>query len=166
MTLKNRYRPTAAVATAVAMICILSMVALAADGIFAGKWKGQPKASATPPAAPGAGAGRPGGFGGGGGGGGRPGGFGGGGGAGQQVTLNLKHNPKDNKLGGNIVFGDTDAFDVKDGKVEGNTFTFKAGRAPQPIYIYKGELKEDEIILVRTQEDGKGRPQEYSLKKK
>jgi hypothetical protein len=75
---------------------------------------------------------------------------------------------KDNKLSGNIVFGDNDAFDVKDGKIEGTTFTFKAGRAPQPTYLYKGELKENEILLSRVQEGGGGggRTQEYILKKK
>jgi hypothetical protein len=81
------------------------------------------------------------------------------------VSLNLKQS-KDNKLSGNIVFGDNDAYDVKEGKAEGNTFTFKAGRAPQPTYDYKGELKDGTITLTRLAPDGRGRPQEYVLTKK
>jgi hypothetical protein len=92
------------------------------------------------------------------------GGFGGGGGA-QKVSLNLKQS-KDNKISGNIVFGENNADDVKDGKAEGNTITFKAGRAPQPIYQYKGELKDNQLVLTRTSPDGKGRPTEFLLSKK
>jgi len=181
MTSKNRFRPANAVIQAAALLCIVSLIAWAADSPFAGKWKGEAKAAAAPTGGAGApgGAGASGGGGapGGGGGGGGRGGFGGGGGGGrggfgggfgaggaQKVSLNLKQ--KDNKLSGNIVFGDNDAYDVKDGKIEGNTFTFKAGRAPQPTYIYKGELKENEILLSRVQEGGGGRPQDYVLKKK
>jgi hypothetical protein len=57
---------------------------------------------------------------------------------------------------------------VKDGKVEGNTITFKAGRAPQPTYEYKGELKDDTLTLTRLAPEGGrgGRAQDYVLKKK
>jgi len=64
------------------------------------------------------------------------------------------------------VFGEGDATDVKDGKVDGNTITFKAGRAPQPIYDYKGELKDSQLVLTRNSPDGKGRATEFVLTKK
>jgi hypothetical protein len=193
MSQKNR--PCAVpLAIIVLLICTLSLTVLAADGEFSGKWKGEAKAAApaarggaapaagpagaqgTPdgatsgaaaPAPTGGGGGRGGGFGGGRGGGfGAPGGGAGGfGGGSQKVSLNLKQS-KDNKLSGNIVFGDSDAYDVKEGHVEGNTITFKAGRAPQPIYEYKGELKENSLTLTRTAPDGRGRPQDYVLTKK
>jgi hypothetical protein len=62
--------------------------------------------------------------------------------------------------------GDSDAYDVKEGKVEGNTITFKATRTAQPTYEYKGELKGNELTLTRNSPDGRGRPQEYVLTKK
>ena len=80
------------------------------------------------------------------------------------MSLNLKQS-KENKVSGNIVFG-SEAFDVKNGQIEGNILTFKAGRSPQPIYDYKAELKEGQILLTRTSPDGRGRPQEYVLAKK
>lgn len=131
-------------------------------------------AAAAPAGAGGAGgrggAGGGGGRGGAGGGGGRGGGAGFGGGAGgfggpQKVSLNLKQS-KDNKVSGNITFGETDTNDVKDGKVDGNTLTFKAGRAPQPIYEYKAELKDNQMVLTRNSPDGRGRATEYVLTKK
>ncbi len=47
-----------------------------------------------------------------------------------KVALNLKVS-KENKVSGNITFGETDTNDVKEGKIDGNILTFKAGRAPQ-----------------------------------
>jgi hypothetical protein len=144
---------------AAGLICLSALVVYAADGEFAGKWKGEMKAAAVPEGAPGAGAGGRGGFGGGG-----RGGFGGGGP--QKVSLNLKHDAKTNKLSGNFVLGDNDAYDVKDGIVEGNKIYFKAGRAPQPIYEYSGVmLKEDELTLTRKADGARGRPVEYILKR-
>jgi hypothetical protein len=55
---------------------------------------------------------------------------------------------------------------VKEGKVEGNILTFKAGRAPQPIYEYKAELKDDELILTQDSPGGRGRTQQFVLSKK
>ena len=191
---KINYRPGVSRTLILALICVFSVIVIAADGQFAGKWKGEAKpAAAPPPAAPGGGGAAPaagggppttggapglGGPGGRGGGGGR-GGFGGGGGRGgfgggfapqpQKVSLNLKQS-KDNKLSGNIVInsgGNDETYDVKEGKVEGDTFTFKAGRAPQPIYDYKGELKDGTLTLTRlAPEGGRGRAQEYVLTKK
>jgi hypothetical protein len=80
------------------------------------------------------------------------GGFGGGGGGGGgplKVTLNLKTKDKDTKATGNITVGET-TDDVKDGKIEGNRITFRAGRSPAPIYEYKGELNGDQLIMTRT----------------
>jgi len=183
---------------AMGLICLMAIAAYAADGEFAGKWKGEmkvtappargaagapgaggapteaPPAAAAPPSAP-AGGGGGGGRGGGGGGGGRGGGggfgggagaFGGGGGGAQKVSLNLKQS-KDNKLSGNITVGPGEADDVKDGKVENGKISFSAGRAPQPIYAYTGELKGDELILTRiAPAGGRGpRTQEFVLKK-
>jgi hypothetical protein len=39
--------------------------------------------------------------------------------------------------------------DVKEGKVDGNTITFKVGRSGQPLTEYKGELNGSELILTR-----------------
>jgi hypothetical protein len=111
----------------------------------------------TAPAAPGGGGGAPGG-GAARGGGGRGGGF-----ATQKVSLNLKQS-KDNKLSGNITFGESESLDVKEGKVDGNIITFKAGR-PQPL-DYKGELKGDELILSRENAGGRGPATQYVLSKK
>jgi len=174
-------------------VFLFTLAVLAEDLPFAGKWKGEMKIAAPPaggaqptgaptaaPGASGGGGGAPaaaptagGGGGGRGGSGGRGGagtgaggGFGGGfGGGAQKVSLNLKQS-KDNKISGNILFGEGNADDVKEGKVDGNTITFKAGRAPQPIYQYKGELKENQLVLTRTTPDGKGRPTEFVLTKK
>lgn len=165
---------------ALGLVFLLTMVVYAADPPFAGKWRGETRASgssggargpggpggpggATATAAPGGGAPAapaPGGPGGGGGG---RGGFGGGGfGGAQKVALNLKQS-KDNKLSGNITFGESESLDVKDGRVDGETITFKAGRAPQPIYEYKGELKGEELTLTRS---GNGPVMQYVLTKK
>jgi hypothetical protein len=144
------------------LICLLAMAAYAADINYAGNWKGETKAIPPPAAgAPGAGAtpSR---------GGGRGGGFGGGGGGGTtKVSLNLKQS-KENKLSGNITFGEGNADDVKEGKVEGDRITFSAGRAPQPIYAFMGEMKGDELILTRIAPAGDRGPRttEYILKKK
>jgi hypothetical protein len=79
------------------------------------------------------------------------------------VSLNLKQS-KDNKLSGNLTFGESEALDVKDGKVDGNTITFKAGR-PQPVE-YKGELKGSELILTRENSGGRGPATQFVLSKK
>ena len=144
--------------------------AYAEDPPFSGKWKGESRAAApagaaapgaAPGGAPGAGAaaaapagapggGAPGGGGRAGGGGGARGGFGGGGGGGgtQKATLNLKQS-KDNKISGNLTIGEAETLDVKEGKVDGNTITFKVGRSGQPLTEYKGELNGSELILTR-----------------
>jgi hypothetical protein len=154
---------------ALGLICGLILVVTAADREFAGKWKGEMKAPApvepggasqagAPTAGSGGGGGR---FGGGGG------RFGGGFGAGgfntgpQKVTLNLKQS-KD-KVSGNITIG-TQTEDVKDGRLSGNTITFKSGRAPQ-VYEYIGELNGEELRLTRHSSDGRTRPQEIILRK-
>jgi len=177
---------------AMGLICLVAMAAYAADGDFSGKWKGEAKASPlaargtrgapagapegnAAPSAPEApspttdvssGGGRGGGRGGRGGGGGFP-AAGSGGGNSSKVSLNLKQS-KDNKLSGNITFGDANADDVKDGKVEDGKISFSAGRAPQPIYAYTGEMKGDELILTRiAPAGGRGsRTTEYVLTKK
>lgn len=119
------------------IICLVAMSAHAADGNFAGNWKGEMKITAPPargafgsatatgaavpgttetpaPSAANSGAGaRAGGRAGG------PGGFGAGAGVSQEVSLNLKQS-KDNKLSGNITFGEGNADDVKEGRVEGD----------------------------------------------
>jgi hypothetical protein len=171
---ENRLK-TAAI-LALGLVFLLTVVAYADDPAFAGKWKGESRPAATPaPGAPGAGvtggavaapaggtpgggappAAAPGGGARGGGGGGR--GGGGGFGGPQKVTLNLKQS-KDNKLSGNITIAsanaDGEALDVKEGKVDGNTITFKAGR-PEPLE-YKGELKGEELTLTRTSTGGRG----------
>ena len=125
-----------------------------------------------------------GGFGGGGGGrggggfgGGRGGGIGGGGGfpAGggggfgpQKITLNikLKEDKKANetKASGNITIGETTE-DIKDGKVQGNTITFTAGRSPAPIYEYIGELNGDEIKMTRKDPARNGPGTQFTLKR-
>jgi hypothetical protein len=152
---------------AMGLVCILTLITMAADGDFGGKWKGETKpqaptgADVTARGGPGGGGGAAPRGGGGRGGAGRGGGFGGG--AAQKVTLNLKRS-KDNKVSGNITFGEGQTEDVKDGRVTGNSITFKSGRAPQ-IYEYIGELKGDELILTRVSSDGRTRPQEMVLKK-
>lgn len=167
------------------LICLTAMAAYGADGDFAGKWKGEAKAAAPPArgtaGAPGSGAPEAGappasapaaapGGGGRGGRGGGAGGFGGGfggGGAVQKVSLNLKQS-KDNKLSGNIVFDTGDALDVKDGKVEDGKISFSAGRAPQPVYAYTGEMKDNQLLLTRiAPAGGRGsRTTEFVLTKK
>lgn len=176
---------------ALGLVFLLTVVTYADDPSFSGKWKGEsrpaaargagapgaggpaagapagggaPPSVATAAPATGGGGGRAGGFGGGGGGG--RGGFGGGGGGGpQKVTLNLKQS-KENKVSGNITLGESDTNDVKEGKVDGNILTFKAGRAPAPILDYKAELKDGQITLTSTSSDGRGRATEYVLTKK
>ena len=77
-------------------------------------------------------------------------GFGGGrGGAAQKVTLNLKTKDNDTKASGNVTIGET-TDDVKDGKIDGNKITFRAGTSPAPIYEYAGELNGDEIRMTRS----------------
>jgi hypothetical protein len=191
MARADRHRLKHLAAIALGLVFLLTVVIYADDPPFSGKWKGESKPAAargagapgagapaagapggsTPPAgataapAPGGGGGGGrGGFGGGGGGG--RGGFGGGGGGGpQKVTLNLKQS-KENKISGNITLGETDTNDVKEGKVDGNVLTFKAGRAPAPILDYKAELKDGQMTLTSTSSDGRGRATEYVLTKK
>ena len=165
---------------AMGFVMLLTLVAYAADPPFSGKWKGQAKAvtvaapaAGAPGAAPAAGtptvgappvpaAGGPPAPAAGGGG---RGGFGGGSSGPQKVSLNLKQS-KENKVSGNITFGEAEPNDVKEGKVDGNILTFKAGRAPQPIYEYKGELKDNELILTQDSPGGRGRTQQFVLTKK
>ena len=64
------------------------------------------------------------------------------------MTLRLKQS-KDNKISGNVTVGEAETMDVKEGKVDGNTITFKVGRSGQPLTEYKGELKDKELILTR-----------------
>jgi hypothetical protein len=148
------------------VICLTAPAVVAADMEFSGKWKGESKPAAAPAAAEAA---APAPTTGGGGRGGGRGGFGGGRGGGfggpQKVTLNLKHNAKDNKVSGNIVVGET-VFDVKEGKVEGNKITFKAVTIGQPVVEYTAVmLKEGELNLTSKPTDGRGRATEYILKK-
>jgi hypothetical protein len=192
--MSNRLR--VGILLAIGLVSLAAVAAYAADGDFAGRWKGEQKvepaparsttagssataesgasatsqqAAAAPPAG-GGGRGGGGGFGGRGGGG--FGGFGGGSGGGfgggaQKVQMNLKQS-KEGKLSGNITFGEGNALDVKDGKVEGNRITFSAGRSPEPIYAYSGEIKGDELILTRIAPAGGRGPQttEFVLTKK
>jgi hypothetical protein len=152
--MSNRVRVV--ILMAMGLICVLAMAAYAADINFAGNWKGETSAAPPPAAGAGAASSR---------GGGRGGGFGGGGTT--KVSLNLKQS-KENKLSGNITFGEGNADDVKEGKVEGDRMTFSAGRAPQPIYAYTGEMKGDELVLTRIAPLGDRGPRttEYVLKKK
>ena len=170
MNQTRRIHPRPGILPALGLLFAPTLAVAAADGEFAGKWKGEMKAQT--PSAPAAGAAPTGNAptagGGAGAGGGRGGGRGGAGGAGgfgggpQKVTLNLKQS-KD-KVSGNITFGEGQAEDVKDGRISGNTITFKAGRALQ-IYEYLGELKGEELLLTRNSSDGRTRPQEIVLKK-
>jgi hypothetical protein len=158
--MSNRSRAGILISTG--LICLLAMAVHAADINFAGNWKGETKAT-PPPAAGAPGEGAPPSRGGG-----RAGGFGGGGGGTTKVSLNLKQS-KENKLSGNITIGDGgNADDVKEGKVEGDRITFSAGRAPQPIYAFVGEMKGDELLLTRIAPAGDRGPRttEYVLKKK
>lgn len=170
MARANQDRLKAAAVLALGLMLVIATGAYAEDPPFAGKWKGESRAAApaggaaapgaAPGGTPGAGAptaapagapggGAPGGGGRAGGGGGARGGFGGGGGGGpQKVTLNLKQS-KDNKISGNVTIGEAETLDVKEGKVDGNTITFKVGRSGQPLTEYKGELKDNELILTR-----------------
>ena len=189
MALQNRNRLRQLAVSAFGVACFVTLIAYAADGQFSGKWKGELKPAAPqarsgaptggPVSGPGAGttggtttaaaapapAPAPAPTGGGGRTGGR-GGFGGGfgGAAAQKVSLNLKQS-KDDKISGNIMYGDQQADDVRDGRATGNTLTFKAGKAPL-IYEYLGELKGEDLVLTRNSSDGKGRPQEIVLSKK
>lgn len=173
---------------AIAVVFLMAVAVYAADSEFGGKWKGESKPAAPPaggPAAggPGAGAapggappagggGGRGGFGGGGGGrggfGGGAGGFGGFGGV-QKIQINLKVN-KDGKASGNLTIGDGgQAYDVKDGKVVGNSITFSTTRSGEPVYNYLGELKGDEFTLQRIPQnldDRTNRITVFVLKKK
>jgi len=179
---------------ALAMLFVVSLAAYAADG-FNGKWKGElpnpfagrgggggsgTQAGGAPEGRGGAAGG--GGFGGGGGrgggfGGGRGGGIGGGGGfppgggggfGPQKITLNikLKEDKKANevKASGNITIGEMTE-DIKDGKVQGATITFTAGRAPAPLYEYTGELSGDEIKMTRKDPSRNGPGQQFTLKR-
>ena len=176
MARANQDRLKTAAVLALGLMLVIATGAYAEDPPFSGKWKGESRAAApaggaaapgaAPGGAPGAGAaaaapagapggGAPGGgaAGGGGragGGGGARGGFGGGGGGGgtQKATLNLKQS-KDNKISGNLTIGEAETLDVKEGKVDGNTITFKVGRSGQPLTEYKGELNGSELILTR-----------------
>ncbi len=122
MTRETRDRLPSAL-LAVGFVMLLTLVAYAADPPFSGKWKGQARAVAAPaagapgaapaagaptvgaPPAPAAGA-PPAPAGGGGGRGGPGGGFGGGSAGPQKVSLNLKQS-KENKVSGNITFGES-----------------------------------------------------------
>lgn len=162
----HRQKHTAFVA--LTLVFFLTAVVYAADPPFAGKWKGETRvvaAAAGGPGAPVAGGGAaaaPAGARGGRGGGGGRGGFGGGS---TKVALNLKVS-KENKVSGNVTFGESDTNDVKDGKIDGNILTFKAGRSSTQMTEYKAELKENEIILSQVTTGGPGRPQEWVLTKK
>jgi hypothetical protein len=187
MARANRDRLKAAALLAVGLMLLFTVGAYAEDPPFAGKWKGESRAAAPAggaggPGAPGGGGavaaapagapaggapggGAPGGGAPGGGGGGRGGGrggFGGGGSATEKVSLNLKQS-KDNKLSGNITFGESESLDVKEGKADGNVISFKAGR-PEALN-YKGELKGEELILTR-EGGGRGGTRTYVLTKK
>jgi len=173
MARANQDRLKTAAVLALGLMLVIATGAYAEDPPFSGKWKGESRAAApaggaaapgaAPGGAPGAGAaaaapagapggGAPGGGAGGGGraggGGGARGGFGGGGGGTQKATLNLKQS-KDNKISGNLTIGEAETLDVKEGKVDGNTITFKVGRSGQPLTEYKGELNGSELILTR-----------------
>ena len=174
MARANQDRLKTAAVLALGLMLVIATGAYAAyaeDPPFSGKWKGESRAAApaggaaAPGAAPGGtagagaataapagapGGGAPGGGGRAGGGGGARGGFGGGGGGGgtQKATLNLKQS-KDNKISGNLTIGEAETLDVKEGKVDGNTITFKVGRSGQPLTEYKGELNGSELILTR-----------------
>ena len=172
MARANQDRLKTAAVLALGLMLVIATGAYAAyaeDPPFSGKWKGESRAAApaggaaAPGAAPGGtagagaataapagapGGGAPGGGGRAGGGGGARGGFGGGGGGTQKATLNLKQS-KDNKISGNLTIGEAETLDVKEGKVDGNTITFKVGRSGQPLTEYKGELNGSELILTR-----------------
>jgi hypothetical protein len=189
MAQANRERLKTAALLALGLMLLFTVGLYAEDPPFSGKWRGESRvaasgsgpggapesgpgggtAAAAPAGAPGGGAtpgggapgaGAPSGRGGAAGGGAR-GGRGGGGGP-QKVSLNLKQS-KDDKLSGNITFGEGESLDVKEGKVDGNTITFKAGR-PQPTE-YKGELKGSELILTPSG-GGRGAATQYVLTKK
>jgi hypothetical protein len=146
----------------IAMTCmVMAAASLPSPGAskgFSGKWKGEiqlPAPAGRGGAAPQAPGGRQ--FVQRGGGGGR-GGFGGdaapGGfnranfGGPQKVTVNIKTKDNDTKAVGNISVGEV-IVDIKDGKIDGNKITFKAGDAPL-IYEYSGTLEGDEIMMTRV----------------
>jgi hypothetical protein len=128
----------------------VAVTAFAEDSDFSGKWKGQSHTAAPPAGGPGAGAPAT-----------------GKGPSAQKVTLNLKQ-AKDGKLSGNITFGEGNADDVKDGKAVNGKISFIAGRSPQPVYSYTGELMGDELILTRSAPAGTrgANPMEFVLSRK
>ena len=183
MARQNRDRLKPGAFLALGLVLLVTTAVYAEDPPFAGKWRGETRPVAAiggpggalgtggapgagaPPAAPAAAAPAPPAGGARGGGRGGFGGFGGPGGGVQTVSITLKHN-KENKISGNITFGDAESLDVKDGKADGNFITFKAGRSPQPVYEYKGELKGTELILTRANPEGWGPAPQYVLTKK
>ena len=85
------------------------------------------------------------------------------------MSLNLKLS-KDNKVSGNITLGENDTSDLKEGKVDGNILTFKAGRSPSPTFDYKAEMKDGQMFLTSSRPamspDGRSARTEYVLTKK
>lgn len=66
----------------------------------------------------------------------------------QKVTVNIKTKDDDTKAVGNITIGDT-TDDIKDGKIDGDTITFKAGTS-SALYGYSGTRDGDQIMMTRT----------------
>src|SRR5947208_308956 len=126
----------------IAVTCmVLATVSSPARGAskgFNGKWKGEITLPA--PQVPGqrfaqrGGGGRGGDFGGGG----FPGGFNRNAAGPQKVTVYIKAKDNDTKAVGNISVGEV-TVDIKDGKIDGNKITFKAGEVPA-VYEYSGTL--------------------------
>jgi hypothetical protein len=70
----------------------------------------------------------------------------------QKVTINIRTKDDDTKAVGNITIGET-TDDIKDGKIDGDTITFKAG-TPSALYEYKGTRDGDQIMMTRTSPAG------------
>lgn len=66
----------------------------------------------------------------------------------QKVTINIRTKDDDTKAVGNITIGET-TDDIKDGKIDGDTITFKAGTS-SALYEYKGTRDGDQIMMTRT----------------
>jgi hypothetical protein len=66
----------------------------------------------------------------------------------QKVTVNISTKDNDTKAVGNITTGET-TDDIKDGKIDGDTISFKAGTS-SALYEYKGTRDGDQIMMTRT----------------
>jgi hypothetical protein len=153
---RKTVRSLAGILSLSGILCLVSSLVIAAAFDFAGTWKGEYSATATPGGVPGATGNAPAA-------GGRGGRGGGGGGGGpQKITLRVKINKE--KASGNFTMGTAAAEDIREGKIDGNKLSFKTGLAPATIYDYEAVLIGEALSVTRTSEGGRGgRPQVFTL---